>query len=87
MGKLNKKPNVYGYICATDWSHEFGGASCSHKIYANLADLFKDDHCAVRCGIMRVKIETDKLILDHDMGEKTPKELRLKEAKEKDAET
>lgn len=58
-----------GYIDATDFRYELGEAAGGTVIYGSKADLLRCEPCAVECGIIKVKVSFESVVL----GEKRDK--------------
>jgi hypothetical protein len=54
---------ILGYMCKIDWEYELGEASGGSKVYYSKKDLLKHHSCAKHCGIVKVVITFDKVIL------------------------
>lgn len=68
----------YGYMDKTDFEHEVGEALGGNKIYPCIADLIKHEKCASSCGIVRVKIELEEVLLGSDYRGKNKEEANNK---------
>jgi len=53
----------YGYMCAVDYHHELGEALGGNVVFPNVSDLKRKYKCTDECGIVRVRISLDKVIL------------------------
>lgn len=74
----------YGYMCYTDYRHEIGEAPNGIDVYRSIEDLTNNRKCVSECGIVKVKIELEKvLVSDSFIEERTLKET-IKQAKEND---
>lgn len=58
-----------GYIDAIDFRYELGEAAGGTVIYGSKLDLLRCEPCAIECGIIKVKVVFDRVIL----GEKRDK--------------
>lgn len=56
----------YMYCCSTDWSHELGEApdlEGKQPLYSSIEELKKKRTCWEECGIVRVKVEFDGVVV------------------------
>ncbi len=53
----------YGYMCKIDYDYEIGSALGGNKIYPSIKDLARHHTCASSCGIVRVSIELDEVLM------------------------
>lgn len=53
-----------GYMCKIDFDHELGEASGGSKVYASVADLRKEHDCVDTCGIVRVHIVLEEVMVE-----------------------
>ena len=56
-----------GYMCSTDFNYELGSAPGGVKIYSSEADLRLHRKCADKCGIIKVVVLFDKVVLQGEM--------------------
>lgn len=53
----------YGYVCRTDFVHEFGEILACIPIYPSLEELKKHRKCVSVCGWVKVKLEMEEEVL------------------------
>lgn len=53
-----------GYMCLTEFDHE--GGEVPVIIYNSLDELFKLRACAEECGVIKVKVTAEKVLLERD---------------------
>ncbi len=63
---MSEKPRT-GYMCSTDFYHELGEAAGGTKIYRSKEDCLANCSCVRECGMFKVKISFDKIILKGKM--------------------
>ena len=63
---MSEKPRT-GYMCATDFMHELGEAPDGTKIYNSKEDCLRNCSCIHECGMYKVKISFDKIVLKGKM--------------------
>jgi hypothetical protein len=52
-----------GYICAIDWEYHVGKNWNGAEIFSSMDALKANRPCAKSCGIIRVKVTLDKVML------------------------
>jgi len=60
----------YGYMCKTDYEYEVGHARGGNLVYASEEELKKEKLCVFTCGIVKVRIELEEVILKEDLEER-----------------
>jgi len=53
----------YGYVCRTDFVHEFGEDGGSMPVYPSLEELKKHRKCIAVCGWVKVRLEMEEEVL------------------------
>lgn len=53
----------YGYMCKTDFDWELGEASNGTQVYASVEELKAKRKCVENCGIVKVKVSLDFVVL------------------------
>ncbi len=51
-----------GYMCQVDFDFELGEAMAGTSVYSSKKDLKENRKCVNECGIVRVKIQLDKVV-------------------------
>lgn len=72
--KIKSKQFEYGYMDKTDFEHEVGAALGGNRIFPSIADLVANKKCVTSCGIVRVKVELDEVLLGSDYANKEKEE-------------
>lgn len=63
-----------GYMCKTDFDYELGNASGGNVIYPSLADLQKHKRCWKSCGVVRVSVKFEEVIIEENMFADDPEQ-------------
>jgi len=74
-----KKETRTGYMCYTDFLHELGEARGGTRIYNSKEDCLAHNSCINECGMVKVKISFDKIVLKGDGFKQSL--LKLKQSK------
>ena len=53
----------YAYMDKVDFDHEVGCALGGNKVYPSLKDLLENEKCVHECGIVKVKIVLEEVIM------------------------
>jgi len=53
-----------GYMCKTDFEYELGNASGGNVIYPSLIDLQKHKRCWESCGVVRVSVHFEEIVIE-----------------------
>ena len=54
----------FGYMCKVDFDWEIGGAIGGNTVYPSVEDLKDNRTCWEECGIVKVKIELEEVVLE-----------------------
>jgi hypothetical protein len=74
----------YGYMCYTDFAHEVGESPNGIDVYRSVDDLCKNRDCVLQCGIVKVKVVLDTVLVESNW--KPNKITRTLEDVQKEAE-
>lgn len=71
---MEKDKEVIGYCCLTDWTWEIGESWDGTEIYNSIESL-RDARCCVdSCGIVKVRVKLEEVVLESNFGLEPTKE-------------
>jgi len=62
-----KKKECMAYICKTDWDHHIPDDPNGIEIYFSEADLRKNRLCVDECGLVKLKITLEEVLIKGTM--------------------
>jgi hypothetical protein len=57
------KETRYAYMDKVDFEHELGEAVGGNTLYSSVKDLLNNQKCITECGVVKVKITIEEVIL------------------------